>query len=336
MSFLLVRIAAAIVVSALVPLSAAHAGPVFAEGAEAEKLFGGASGAEGPAPHPNGSVYFVDVTTTLGQKEKEFGRLWRHDIGSGETTLFLPHAGQPNGMTVARNGDLVVAQAADWGGRRIVRVDPETMKTTLVAGLFEGAPFNAPNDIAADGAGRFYFTDPRYLGHEPIEQDAFGVYRIDPDGKVARVIEDLQGPNGIAIHPDGRTLYVAEYDVGFHDLSRYADGKPWPEKGDMKLMAYDLDADGRVANPRVVVDFGDGYGMDGLTVDAAGRIFGAVRDDARYGVRVYSPDGEEIDYLSLPEKPSNVAFGVVQSDRDVIYITTRTSLYRARFKPAKD
>ena len=80
---------------------------------------------------------------------------------------------------------MIVAEGADYGGRRVTKTDMKTGKSYILAGLYEGRPFNSPNDITIDEKGRIYFSDPRYWGHEPIEQPVQAVYRIDPDGKRA-------------------------------------------------------------------------------------------------------------------------------------------------------
>ena len=89
-----------------------------------------------------------------------------------------------------------------------------TGKSDIIAGLYEGKPFNSPNDLTIDEQGRIYFTDPRYVGHEPVEQPVMGVYRIDTDGSVHLVIADSGKPNGIAVSPDQKTLYVGSNDSG--------------------------------------------------------------------------------------------------------------------------
>ena len=82
----------------------------------------------------------------------------------------------------------------------------KTGKTYIVAGLFEGKPFNSPNDISLDEKGRIYFSDPRYLGHEPIDQPVQAVYRVDPDGGIHRIITDAGKPNGVCVSPDQKVI----------------------------------------------------------------------------------------------------------------------------------
>ncbi|HMD15468.1 MAG TPA: SMP-30/gluconolactonase/LRE family protein, partial [Terriglobales bacterium] len=122
----------------------------------------------------------------------------------------------PSGMAAGTKfdaeGNLVIAEGNDFGGRRISKIDMKTGKSYILAGLYNGRPYNGPNDLTIDEKGRIYFTDPRYFGYEAIEQPILGVYRIDPDGKVTRIITDAGKPNGICVSPDQKTLYVIAND----------------------------------------------------------------------------------------------------------------------------
>ena len=109
---------------------------------------------------------------------------------------------------------MVVAEGADFGGRRVTRTDMTTGKSTIIAGFYNSRPFNSPNDITIDEKDRIYFSDPRYLGHEPVDQPVMGVYRIDTDGSIHRIITDAGKPNGVAVSPNQKTLYVVSNDNG--------------------------------------------------------------------------------------------------------------------------
>jgi gluconolactonase len=127
-----------------------------------------------------------------------------------------------------------------------------------------------PGESAGPGAGQFgrpvYITDPRYSGHEPVEQPVEGVYRIDPDGTVVRIIDNAGKPNGIVISPDGRTLYVAS-----------------------------VEGPGRERR---------GSGPDGMAVDVDGSFYLA-RPSAQPGVYVVSPQGEQPAWLTFPAEPAD-------------------------------
>jgi gluconolactonase len=293
-----------------------------------ERLFTGALFTEGPAQAPDGSIYFSDITVTkvFGN---EAGRIWRFDPRTGSASVYRSPSGMANGIAFDLEGRMLVAEGADFGGRRITRTDLQTGKSIILAGLFNGRAFNAPNDLVVDTLGRIFFTDPRYFGHEPVEQPVHGVYRIDPDGKVVLVAADAGKPNGITISPDQATLYVASFDNGAMDV--LPDEMP-AAFGRMALLAYDLAADGSAKFRKVLVDFAPGLGPDGITVDQDGNLYLAVPGE-RQGIRVYSPEGKELAFIPTPESPRNVKFGR-GADARTLFIAAGKSLYRIRVKRA--
>ena len=288
---------------------------VVTPGSRVELLFDGAMFTEGPAVAPDGSVYFSDITFT-SDSGMQAGHIWRYDPASGETTVFRSPSGMSNGIVFDRHGRMVVAEGADFGGRRITRTDMATGKAVILAGLYEGRPFNAPNDLVLDEAGRIYFTDPRYVGHEPVEQPVTGVYRIDPDGAVSRVVDDVDTPNGILVSPDQRTLYVASLASG--------------GSGGQALIAYDLAEDGSVSYRETLIDFTPGRGPDGMAIDVEGNIY-ASRPSLPRGVWVYAPDGSRLAHIPTPEQARNVTFGRGPKLR-YLYITAGRSLYGLEVK----
>src|SRR5258706_261114 len=133
-------------------------------------------------------------------------------------------------------------------------------------------PDDGPNDLTIDEKGRIYFTDPRYFGYEAIEQPILGVYRIDPDGKVTRIITDAGKPNGICVSPDQKTLYVIANDNGSLDQYRMQKGET-SQRALTALLAYALAPDGTVSNRRVLIDWFPNDGGDGMTVDVDGNLY---------------------------------------------------------------
>ena len=295
---------------------------IIAPGAELEELFSDAHFTEGPTVAPDETVYFSDITFT-DQTDMQAGHIMRYNPETGETTVFRSPSGMSNGMEFDAQGRLVIAEGADFGGRRITRTDMETGKSEIIAGLYNGKPFNSPNDLTIDEQGRIYFTDPRYAGNEPVEQPVFGVYRIDPDGSVHLVVTDGGKPNGVAVSPDQQTLYVISHDNGA--MGSFPDEVPL-RKGRMALLTYDLSPEGTAAFRKVLVDYAPQDGPDGMVVDAEGNLWVAVRDETRPGVRVYSPEGEELAYVKTPDKPTNVAFGHGKTSK-TLYITAENCLY---------
>jgi gluconolactonase len=313
------------------------ADPLIPPDAKLEKLFDGCLVlSEGVAVAPDGTVYFSDITFThvskAEKKPTEAGHILKYDPKTGKTTVFRSPSGMSNGLKFDAEGNLIAAEGADFGGRRVTKTDMKTGKTYIIAGLFEGKPFNSPNDITVDEKGRIYFSDPRYLGHEPIDQPVQAVYRIDPDGSVHRIITDAGKPNGVAISPDQKTLYVVSNDNGHTGIGRLkSEGNKALEptkKGPMTLTAYDLAPDGTAKFRKTLVDYAPQDGPDGLVVDKHGNLWVAVRDETRPGIYAYSPEGREIGYIKT-ELPTNVGFGRGES-ANVLYITAGKSLYRIK------
>jgi gluconolactonase len=313
------------------------AGPMFAADpivppdAKLEKVFdGGMVLTEGVAVAPDGMVYFSDITFSHVSKQVrdgaiEAGHIWKFDPKSKKTTIFRSPSGMSNGLKFDAKGNLLACEGADYGGRRVTRTDMKTGKSVVLAGLYEGKPFNAPNDVTLDEKGRIYFSDPRYLGHEPIEQPVMAVYRIDTDGKVHRIITDAGKPNGVAVSPDQKSLYVVSNDNGSTGIGRLPEKAPL-HKGRMALLAYDLAADGSAKFRKELVNYAPQDGPDGLVCDKDGNLYVAVRDETRPGVCVYSPEGKELAYIKT-EIPTNVGFGRGKESK-TLYITAGKSLYR--------
>ncbi len=300
-------------------------------GAKLEKLFDGACIlTEGVAVAPDGMVYFSDITFTFQCADSDgavqAGNIWKYDPRRGTATVYRSPSGMSNGIKFDAAGNMIVAEGADYGGRRVTRTDMTTGKTYVIAGLYEGRPFNAPNDITIDERGRIYFSDPRYLGHEPVDQPVMAVYRIDRDLSIHRIITDAGKPNGVAISPDQKTLYVVSNDNGATGFDRLTPDDAPPHKGRMALMAYDLMPDGSAKFRETLVDYYPEDGPDGLVVDTEGNLYVAVRDETRPGIVVYSPKGKELAYIPT-EIPTNVGFGRGR-DAKTLYITAGKSLYR--------
>ncbi|MDR3635303.1 MAG: SMP-30/gluconolactonase/LRE family protein [Isosphaeraceae bacterium] len=287
---------------------------------------------EGAAVAPDGSIYFSEIP--VGQDK---GMIMRFDPKSKSTTVFAPDSHKSNGLMFDADGSLIACEGSDGGGRQVSRWNLKTSTRTALADRYQGKRFNAPNDLCIDLKGRIYFSDPRYLGTEPRELEHRAVYRIDKDGTVVEVTHDVEKPNGIALSPDQKTLYVADHNNG---TDRIDPSAPPPKKGAMKVYAFPLGADGLVAGPRkTLVDFGDEEGSDGMTVDTDGNLYLASRRPARPGVLVLDAAGKELAHIPTgPAQrgvrepvgmPSNCDFGL-GAESNVLYITVDKSLYRIR------
>jgi len=295
-----------------------------------EVLASGFTWTEGPLwikPRKNekeGYLLFSDVPQNT---------IFKWTAGEGVTPFLKPsgytglgaYSDEPgsNGLTLDAAGRLI---AAEHGDRRIsaLSLDGHNGKITL-ADNYEGKRFNSPNDVVAHSNGSYYFTDPPY-GMPKKEKDpsqetgVFGVYRIAPvtkgdksgKGAVSLIIADLTRPNGIALSPDEKTLYVAQSD---------------PDKP--LVMAYPVLADGSVGKGRVVFGAegmkkqGLSGGFDGLKLDRAGNFWVT----GGGGVLVLSPSGEFLGHINLGGATANCAWG---DDGSTLYITA--DMYVCRLK----
>lgn len=288
---------------------------------------------EGPAVAPDGSIYFSDIP--FGSDK---GMILRFDPKTRETTVFTDDSHKSNGLKFDAKGNLFACEGSDEGGRAVVRWDLKTKARTVIADKYMGKRFNAPNDLVLDSKGRIYFSDPRYLGTEPRELAERAVYRIDTNGVVVEVTHQIEKPNGIALSPDQKTLYVADHNNGTDRIGDPPDPKP----GAMKVYAFPLGPDGLAhGERRTLVDFGKEAGCDGMTVDAEGHIYLTERSGKRPGVLVIDPSGKEVGFIptGMPDqkddtaegRPSNVTFGI-GPEKSVLYITVDVSLYRIPLK----
>src|SRR3954451_20300100 len=274
---------------------------------------------EGPAVDAKGDLYFSDIYAN---------RIYRM-AADGKVSVFRADSGRTNGNTFDARGRLISCEGAEQGPggrRRIVRTDPETGRVEVLTERFEGRRYNSPNDVVADAKGRIWFTDPFYGDdRSALEMDAEAVYRIDPDGTVTRVLSqpEVERPNGLALTPDGKTLYVVD-----------SHGRPG---GNRKVWAFAVAEDGTPGHRRLVFDFGKGRGGDGLRLDERGNLWVAAgimfprhsgeTADVPPGVYVISPEGKLLGRIPVPEDLcTNLAFG--GPGRRTLFVTAGKSIYK--------
>ena len=307
--------------------------------ARLDRIFDGACMlTEGVAAGHDGMIYFSDITFTAFCKDPsgqylQAGNIWKLDPGTGETSIFRSPSGMSNGIKFDRDGNMIAALGADYGGRMLVKTDMATGKTYILSGRYDGRPYNALNDVTIDEQGRIYFTDPRYLGHEPIFQDGYAAYRLDTDGSVARVAANCAKCNGILISPDQKTMYIVSNDNGWFEFQNLKEGES-PVVGPHLLQAYDVDDGGNLSNRRVLIDYGKldppCSGPDGMVADVDGNVWVASRCEWKAGVQVLDPQGNELAFISTGEElPTNVGFGR-GDDANLLYVTSGKSLYSIR------
>lgn len=266
---------------------------LFTKDSKVNKVGGGYAFTEGPSVAPDGRVFFTD-------QPNDKIDVWNED---GTISTFMHPCERSNGTYFNKKGELVAC--ADLHNRLVIFDMKGKMKT--IAENYNGQPLNAPNDLWIAPNGGIYFSDPYYArdywkpGRKEM-QDKRGVYYLNPEGKVIRVIDDYKQPNGLIGTPDGKTLYVSDIN----------DGKIWK---------YTINADGTLRNKTFFAP----EGSDGMTVDNRGNVYLTNKT-----VSVFNPKGENIAKIEVPEQPSNVCFG--GKKRDILFITARTSVYTLKMK----
>ncbi len=293
--------------------------PIFEPTAKLETEAEGGAGGEGPAWDP-----------TLGLLSSGNGHIYRLDP-KGVVRIYRKNAGT-NGLLFDPSGRLLACEPAQ---RRVTRMD-RNGKITVLTNRYLSKRYNQPNDLTMDSKGRIYFSDPCYgdrSGMEILDEQGRtieGVYRIDPDGKVTRIIgRELERPNGLLVSADDRFLFVADNNnntVG----------------GARKLWRFNLRADGTVdfRTRKLLFDWGTGRGPDGLKQDQKGRLYVAgglnkpsppfePATDKKGGIYVLSPEGKLLTFLPVPrDEVTNCAFG--GDDLRTLYITGGGTLFSIR------
>ena len=278
---------------------------LLAPDATVERLAAGFIWAEGPL-WIGDSLLFSDVVRNRIVR-------WRELPEGPEVTTFRYPSGFPlapsyrtaepgsNGLTLDRQRCLI---ACEHGNRRVSRTELDGT-IAVVAERWDGRRLNSPNDIVVRSDGTIYFTDPYYglLPHREDQELPFqGLFRIDPAGVLHLAADDFEGPNGLALAPDERTLYVC-------DTSRH------------HVRAFAVAPGGDLSDGRVL--FGADT-PDGLKVDAEGNVYVGTIDS----ICVFAPDGSLLGRVILPERPANLAWG--EADWRTLYITATSGLYRVR------
>lgn len=282
-------------------------------------LFDGGFFTEGPAYASDYNIYFSDLTFT-SETNMQAGIIWKYNSQTGKTSAYRSPSGMANGIAFDKAGNMVVCEGADFGGRKITSTDLSTGKSKILTALFNGVPYNSPNDLVIDSRNRIYFTDPRYVGYETIDQPCFGVYGLDADGTITLLIKDIPMPNGIALSPNEDKLYVG---------CNYEGDSENGIKPETNIFVYDLDKNGDASSVKIFIDYPDDFGPDGMTVDKNGNLYVALRDERNPGIYIYNPNAELIEKILLPEVPSNVTFGKGE-DKNYLFITASGSLYKIK------
>ena len=283
---------------------------LVAPGATLEKVASGTTWAEGPVWLPGRrAVRYSDIPAN---------RIVEFSEATGQLTTYAEQVEYTNGRTLDLDG--TVLQCSH--GRRAVERDVDGVVTTLVDS-WRGARLNSPNDVVVTSDGTIWFSDPSYgiekagEGHPgTLEYGDRWVFRFEPTtGRLDPVVIDLEQPNGLAFSPDERILYVADSSID-------APAEPNPARpGGHAIHAYDVFEGRHAKNGRTLVEVAPGL-PDGFRVDVAGNLWSSSLD----AVQVFSPAGELLERIPVPEKIGNLCFG--GDDGSTLYIAASTSLYR--------
>jgi gluconolactonase len=280
-------------------------GPVWVAGEAA----GGAGGSAGGG---GGALLFSDPNENVIYRwsERDGVSVFRRESGySGADVAEYRQPGS-NGITLDSAGRLTFCE---HGNRRVSRLEPDG-RVTVLAGAYDRKRLNSPNDLVHAPDGTLYFTDPPFglpkVYDDPRKELPFcGVYRVRA-GTVELLARDLNGPNGIAFSPDGRFLYVANWD-----------------EARKIVMRYPVRPDGTLGAGAVFFDMTAAPGaeaLDGVKVDRTGNLYVS----GPGGVWIIAADGAHLGTLVLPELPANFAWG--GDDARTLYMTARSGLYRVR------
>jgi gluconolactonase len=274
--------------------------------AAVERLATGMRWCEGP-------VWFGDGRYLLWSDIPN-NRILKWEEETGQVGIFRKPSDYANGNTRDRQGRLVTCE---HGGRRVTRTEYDG-SIIVVLDRYDGKRLNSPNDVVVKSDGSIWFTDPpfgilgNYEGYQATPELPQNVYRVDPaSGRASVVAGDLRGPNGLAFSPDETKLYLVESRATPNRLIRVFDV---------------IESGTRLANDQVFVDAGPGT-PDGFRCDVDGNLWcgwgmGTAELD---GVVVFSPDGQLIGRIRLPERCANVCFGGHRRNR--LFMAASRSLY---------
>lgn len=270
---------------------------LIAKDAQLQKFASGFGFTEGPVWDERGFLYVSD---------EEHNKIYKvRKDGSKEELISL---GDPDGNAYDRRRRLIDCASVL---RAIVAVTPDG-KYQVLADKFNGKRFNSPNDVITGPDGAIYFTDPTLdlVKGEPQEIPFQGVYRLDENGEVRLLTNELTQPNGLAFSPDGKRFYV-------------------DDSAQRNIRVYDVQPGGSLSNGRIFgsEEAGDHEGVpDGMRVDTAGNLYVT----GPRGIWIWDPEGRHLGTIELPEQPANLVWG--GPDFKTLYITATHSVYRLRMK----
>eukprot|EP00118_Oscarella_pearsei_P001159 m.6746 g.6746 ORF g.6746 m.6746 type:complete len:317 (+) comp16768_c0_seq1:519-1469(+) len=254
---------------------------------------------EGPAyAKATGTLFFSDV-------EKATLYAWSRENGC---SAFRKQSNFSNGNCIDREGRLVTCEHYT---RRVTRTDLTTNEMEVVAHLYNGEPFNSPNDVVVKSDGSIWFTDPDYgctvaEGHgSPPKQDGCYVYRVSPDLKDIRTVaKDLMRPNGLCFSPDESILYVVDTGAVYFPKvdEKCVVELNWANPHNVN--AYDVKRGTELEKKEFSINFEKSV-PDGMRCDIKGNLYVGTFE----GIQVFSPDGTILCVIRTPKRAANCCFG---------------------------
>jgi sugar lactone lactonase YvrE len=243
---------------------------------------------EGPAWSPDGFLLFSDCVAN---------KLYKYLPGGKGDAEFADVPGGPIGNAFDSQGRRYTCEFRE---RRVTRTS-KNGKVEVLAARFEGKRFNAPNDITVRRDGQVFFTDPAFGNQQDTrELDFYGVFHLTPHGELDAIAKLKTRPNGLALSPNGKVLYVTDSDARV-------------------VRAYDLVRGGA---ERVLIEKIPGV-PDGIRVDEKGNLWIAAKS-----VYAYTAEGKLLGEIAMKETPTNLAFG--DADMETLFVTTHNVVYRVR------
>lgn len=267
---------------------------IIAPGTELKLVADKLGFAEGPTTDKKGNIFFTDMPNN---------RIHKYDT-DGKLTVFLEPAGRPNGMFMDKKGNLIVCSEEK---NQLLSINAKG-EISVILSDFNGHLFNSPNDVYVHKNGGMYFSDPLFprdfwTRKKTTDVDGDKVYYLPKGAKQAiPVISDMRKPNGVVGTPDGKYLYVGDYNG--------------------KVYKYKIEKDGTLSEKTLFAD----QGADGMTLDNKGNVY-----ITKNGVAIYSPSGKLLSRITVPPpSTTNVCFG--GKNKDVLFITTSKALYTLQTK----
>ena len=263
-----------------------------------EKLAHGFQFTEGPAWHPDGYLLFSDIPANTIYRWSPYDSV----------SIYLQPSGNSNGLAFDSQGILHLCQ---HGNRQLVKMIDDSMH--VLASQYQDKQLNSPNDLVIANNGAIYFTDPPWglpkNQNDPAKElDFNGVYKFQNDS-LTLLIDSLAWPNGIALSPDEKLLYVGSFQ---NEAPRW--------------YRYELNEEGLPVTGSLFFDaaeFGNNH-PDGIAVDEDGNVYCT----GPQGVLVLSPAGKLLGIIKPEELPANCTFG--GADGKTLYMTAREGLYAVK------